>query len=497
MAENRVSFPIDNSSVIAVRLRALDGDLTNLNPNLSIGDVFIAEVAAESGIAIFIAGATAPDTTEPNLRDIPAGGIPSGDYEVMTANTKEGTLWEWDEQSEVSNITILNQDIKSIIDLRVEKAYVYNGLDKADSGYVLDARQGKVLDETKADVNHNHDAVYSKIADIVNDLVSTDIDKPLSAAQGKALKDLDDLKVAIADIVNNLTSTDTDKPLSAAQGKVLKDLDDLKVAIADIVNNLTSTDTDKPLSAAQGKVLKDDLDTHNHDTVYSAIDHDHDEDYAAIAHNHDATYSKIADIVNDLVSTDIDKPLSAAQGKALKDLLDSITQNIEDWTPQAESQVRDLYIDIYMALLYNSTIYYEAGGYFLIEYFFKNDAGYPSGMTPGSTWDTDALESAGYTVKSISSSQSLVSIPKPDPDDALYSGGEAGKATLVYHIKYKNALYETDFGENELVSSFSPPYGITEILDGLENNETLADLLATRLAHSATLVQAVRQEVTT
>ena len=463
MAENRVSFPIDNSSVIAVRLRALDGDLTNLNPNLSIGDVFIAEVAAESGIAIFIAGATAPDTTEPNLRDIPAGGIPSGDYEVMTANTKEGTLWEWDEQSEVSNITILNQDIKSIIDLRVEKAYVYNGLDKADSGYVLDARQGKVLDETKADVNHNHDAVYSKIADIVNDLVSTDIDKPLSAAQGKALKDLDDLKVAIADIVNNLTSTDTDKPLSAAQGKV----------------------------------LKDDLDTHNHDTVYSAIDHDHDEDYAAIAHNHDATYSKIADIVNDLVSTDIDKPLSAAQGKALKDLLDSITQNIEDWTPQAESQVRDLYIDIYMALLYNSTIYYEAGGYFLIEYFFKNDAGYPSGMTPGSTWDTDALESAGYTVKSISSSQSLVSIPKPDPDDALYSGGEAGKATLVYHIKYKNALYETDFGENELVSSFSPPYGITEILDGLENNETLADLLATRLAHSATLVQAVRQEVTT
>ena len=89
------------------------------------------------------------------------------------------------------------------------------------------------------------------IADIINNLTSTATNKPLSAAQGKAL---DEAKVNIADIVDNLTSTATDKPLSAAQGKAL---DEAKVNIADIVDNLTSTATDKPLSAAQGKALND------------------------------------------------------------------------------------------------------------------------------------------------------------------------------------------------------------------------------------------------
>ena len=40
------------------------------------------------------------------------------------------------------------------------------------------------------------------------------------------------LRVQIADIINNLTSTDIDKPLSAAQGKALKDMaDTLSIAI--------------------------------------------------------------------------------------------------------------------------------------------------------------------------------------------------------------------------------------------------------------------------
>lgn len=62
------------------------------------------------------------------------------------------------------------------------------------------------------------------------------------------------LRAKTADIQNNLTSTATNKPLSAAQGKALNDG---KVNISDIQNNLTSTATDKPLSAAQGKILSD------------------------------------------------------------------------------------------------------------------------------------------------------------------------------------------------------------------------------------------------
>jgi hypothetical protein len=70
----------------------------------------------------------------------------------------------------------------------------------------------------------------------------------------KTIQDIDSTKVNVADIVNNLTSTDTNKPLSANQGKVLQDN---KVATASIVNDLTSGGTTVPLSAEQGKVLQD------------------------------------------------------------------------------------------------------------------------------------------------------------------------------------------------------------------------------------------------
>lgn len=66
------------------------------------------------------------------------------------------------------------------------------------------------------------------------------------------------LRVKTADIVNNLTTTVTNKPLSAAQGKALNDA---KVNVSDIQNNLTSTATNKPLSAAQGKALSDTIAT--------------------------------------------------------------------------------------------------------------------------------------------------------------------------------------------------------------------------------------------
>lgn len=85
-------------------------------------------------------------------------------------------------------------------------------------------------------------------------------------------------KVNKTDIVDNITSNDTDKPLSAKQGKVLKglvdtkastselnnavnDLDNRKVNVSDIKDNLTSSDINKPLSAKQGKTLKGLIDT--------------------------------------------------------------------------------------------------------------------------------------------------------------------------------------------------------------------------------------------
>ena len=69
-----------------------------------------------------------------------------------------------------------------------------------------------------------------------------------------SLKTEVDKKVNKTDIVDNLTSTDTDKPLSANQGKVLKDEVDLKANDSDVVKrtdmvttiNLTSTNEKVP-----------------------------------------------------------------------------------------------------------------------------------------------------------------------------------------------------------------------------------------------------------
>jgi len=354
MADNRVSFPIQSDDVVAVRLTALSGLLTTLNPNLTAGDVFIAEVAAESNVAIFIAGATAPDTTEPNLLDIPDDGIPSGDYEVKTANTKTGTLWDWDEQSEVSNISIINQDLKEIFDLYVAVANVYNALDKEASGYVLDARQGK------------------------------------------ALSDLIDLKVAIAD----LASTANEKGASL-------------VGVEDADGNYDET------------------------TV-------------------EAVLAEIAETIAD------------------------IAPDMSAYTISVNHAMRNAFIDFYMSLVSETTISYGIGGYFLIEYFFKNAAGFPAGMTTEWTWDTSTIEGWGYTVLTVASTQSLIPIPKPDSDDVLYSGGDEDECTIVYHVRYVNAWTQTDWSDNKVISSFDPPDDgsnfVENLLTGARANEFAADI---------------------
>ena len=74
-------------------------------------------------------------------------------------------------------------------------------------------------------------------------------------------------KINISDIIDNVTSTDTNKPLSANQGKNLMDhinliakditmLETTKISASDVIDNLTSTIVNLPLSANQGKTLK-------------------------------------------------------------------------------------------------------------------------------------------------------------------------------------------------------------------------------------------------
>ena len=100
-----------------------------------------------------------------------------------------------------------------------------------------------------------------KQSDIADNLTTDDATKVLSASQGVVLKGL-------IDNINTLLQSD-DTTLDEIQeivdyiknNKSLIDgITTSKVSVSDIINNLTTTATNKPLSANQGKVLKDLID---------------------------------------------------------------------------------------------------------------------------------------------------------------------------------------------------------------------------------------------
>ena len=97
--------------------------------------------------------------------------------------------------------------------------------------------------------------------DLSNYYTKTEVDsdflKKTDAASTYATITTVDGKVDKTDIVDNLTSTDTDKPLSANQGKVLKDEIDLKandnnvVKKTDIVTSISNTSTNDTVPSAK------------------------------------------------------------------------------------------------------------------------------------------------------------------------------------------------------------------------------------------------------
>ena len=115
--------------------------------------------------------------------------------------------------------------------------------------------------EKDKDGNDIH-STYVKKANIVNNVTQTDTDKPLSAYQGKLLKAM------IDDIYTLLQSDDTSlDQLQEIVGYIknnrslIEGITSSKVSVSDIIDNLVSSISDKPLSAKQGKVLKDLVDS--------------------------------------------------------------------------------------------------------------------------------------------------------------------------------------------------------------------------------------------
>ena len=588
-----ISIPIESiSDIIAVRLTVLDRDLTNLNPNAVVNNVYIAILEAiHCGMAIFVAGTTKPVAlNEPNLVDIPQSGIPTANYKIETTEDDIAGAHTWDEQTEVADNVIFNTDIvdvfaeylplagsvmtgaltlsgnptlanhaanKTYADLKVSSVAGAGAIESSEGTTpeitIKDATtavkgavqlEDSVISESivKAATPNSVKTAYDKAAGVVSghsDITSVgaEIEAAVTHKDGDGSDHAD---VATNTAARHAQNTDTVldsgglNEVSAAQAKVAHthsqdgDIHLSSVQKTDLTDGNVSAahyhDTDRAranhtgiqvmatISDAGNLAIKDSVDLSGAEVTNKTADNIAEsasrkwagESGADITANHapqahiashhsggsdpivfdslaeGTTYKKflateratlalIADVKNNLTSTDTDKPLSGLMGKTLKDLFDSITQNIEDWICGTEAQERRRFIDLNMYMTYETTIYYQAGGYFLVEYFFKNDAGFPTGMTAPSVWITADLETAGYDVETISTAQSLLSIPKPDYDyDDLYSDGEANKATIVYHIKYVNALYETAFSQNEVLSSFLPPPSTLTVSETVE-----------------------------
>lgn len=173
-----------------------------------------------------------------------------------------------------------------------------------------------------------------KETDVANSLTLTSTTTPLSAAMGKKLQDE---KLAKSDVVNNLTTTDASKALSAAQGKALNDrisglgnvyrVKGTKTNLSDVlaltdakvgdVWNVTNAFTlgGKPYPANTNVVCI---------TATSSSDHDEGNWDPLGGTVNLSTYVLKSDIVDNTVSSDTNKPLSANQGRLLSARLNNL-----------------------------------------------------------------------------------------------------------------------------------------------------------------------------
>lgn len=176
---------------------------------------------------------------------------------------------------------------------------------------------------------------------IINVLTSTSSNKPLSAAMGKKLQDE---KLAKTDVVNNLTTTDTSKALSAAQGKALSD----KISALGSVYRIkgSKTNISEVLALTDAKVG----DTWNvtNAFIFGGKPYPANTNIVCIAewntsttpqNNWDplggtvdlSTYVPKSDIVDNLLTSDSKKPLSAKQGLALATMITELEDDKETY----------------------------------------------------------------------------------------------------------------------------------------------------------------------
>ena len=162
------------------------------------------------------------------------------------------------------DIGLGNVDNTADMDKPVSTA-VSTALDTKADKSTIDA----LKDGSTKTIKNLDDAISAIDASAIATALSTKADQSvvdtLKGGSTKTIKALDDGLAAILATLNspdiNLDTFNEIVTVIKADEELLPALTSGKVNVTDIVNALTSTDTAKPLSAAQGKVLKDALDS--------------------------------------------------------------------------------------------------------------------------------------------------------------------------------------------------------------------------------------------
>lgn len=219
-------------------------------------------------------------------------------------------------------LVILYNWIKAIRTAYIQTENIVNALNDNSTDKPLSANMGKTLKEL---IDSNKDSLDADISRIDGLLASNDtsldtIQKIVNFIKNnKSLIDgLSSGKINVNAIVDDLLSTDSTKVLSAKQGKTLKDLLD-----AEISNRQTAVANEILARQNADELLQNNINAEigkltNGTTIVDKAYKDHN------GNNIDSTYVKISNIINALNDTSTNKPLSAAQGKALKDMIDAI-----------------------------------------------------------------------------------------------------------------------------------------------------------------------------
>ena len=266
-----------------------------------------------------------------------SGDLPTIEYTVSTQRIPQewviGTIKQLSEKVNQKSITTtwpqvdlswyatssaVNQAIQSQ-NTKIEK--------KADSSFVQwvaqtaqtalnTANQAKQTAESKAPIQHTHNKSEVWLDQVDN---TSDEDKPLSKATKKALE----LKCSFADIVDNL-NTEAIKPLSAKQGKVLKEMIDRLIEV--VSSEDTDLDSFREIAAyiKQNKKILSQLGISNIVGLVEAL-----EGKANKVHTH--TKSQISDFPTSMPASDVHE--WAKKNKKPDYAWDEINNKPETFTP--------------------------------------------------------------------------------------------------------------------------------------------------------------------